>query len=187
MCVIWRYAIYFSELDIPFKQFALRWRTEEEVLDGSGETTCGNTRCEHHFPTRFQNKEDKPALTTLELPFTYVEHGESKSALVKVVLCGRCVKKLMWNHNKEKEKRRAEEETTVPQDLPEEEGAKALKNVDEEDSPEKHRQKKRLRESTEEKERSHKRRASRSASPRHRHKDEKRAKRQSSHSRAHET
>jgi protein FRA10AC1 len=43
-------------------------------------------------------------LTTLELPFGYVEHGKSKSALVKVVLCGRCFKKLMWKRNKEKEK-----------------------------------------------------------------------------------
>jgi len=37
----------------------------------------------------------------LELPFAYVEQGESKSALVKVVLCGRCLKKLMWKKTKE--------------------------------------------------------------------------------------
>ena len=41
-------------------------------------------------------------LTTLELPFVYEEHGENKSALVKVVLCGKCLKKLMWKRTKEK-------------------------------------------------------------------------------------
>ncbi|KAI0267693.1 folate-sensitive fragile site protein Fra10Ac1-domain-containing protein [Gloeopeniophorella convolvens] len=81
---------------------ALRWRTEAEVLSGAGETSCGNTRCEHH------DNPDAPAqLATLELPFTYEEHGERKSALVKVVLCPRCTKKLMWKHNKQKETRAA--------------------------------------------------------------------------------
>ncbi|KAF8150718.1 folate-sensitive fragile site protein Fra10Ac1-domain-containing protein, partial [Crassisporium funariophilum] len=84
--------------------FSIRWRTEEEVLSGAGETTCGNTRCKHHFAPRFQDeRESKPSLTTLELPFGYVEQGESKSALVKVVLCGKCVGKLMWKRRKEKE------------------------------------------------------------------------------------
>lgn len=79
-------------------QFALRWRTEDEVLSEAGEATCGNTRCAHHRPGGAQ-----PPLTTLELPFAYAEHGEHKTALVKVVLCGRCVKKLMWKRRKEKE------------------------------------------------------------------------------------
>ncbi|TFK69971.1 hypothetical protein BDN72DRAFT_767233 [Pluteus cervinus] len=83
--------------------FALRWRTEDEVLLGAGETTCGNTRCEHHSPPRYQN-DPKPSLSTLELPFAYVEHGEGKSALVKVVLCGKCLKKLLYKRRKEKER-----------------------------------------------------------------------------------
>jgi len=89
-------------------KFALRWRTEEEVLSGSGETTCGNTRCQRHFAPRFPGQDS--SLTTLELPFSYVEQGESKSALVKVALCERCVKKLMWKRQKgkEKEKKAAE-------------------------------------------------------------------------------
>ncbi|KAJ7592849.1 folate-sensitive fragile site protein Fra10Ac1, partial [Mycena floridula] len=78
--------------------FALRWRTEEEVLSGAGEESCGNTRCKYHDASR-----RIPTLTTLELPFTYSEEGESKSALVKVVLCDRCLKKLMWKRTKEKE------------------------------------------------------------------------------------
>lgn len=67
------------------------------MLSGAGETTCGNTRCAHHFAAGV-------GLTTLELPFAYAEHGEAKSALVKVVLCRRCVKKLMWKRERGKER-----------------------------------------------------------------------------------
>ncbi|KAK2460940.1 hypothetical protein APHAL10511_007410 [Amanita phalloides] len=79
--------------------FALRWRSEDEVLSGAGERTCANTRCELHHPAPTEQVQ----LTTLELPFAYEEHGEQKSALVKVVLCNRCVRKLMWKRNKEKQ------------------------------------------------------------------------------------
>ncbi|KAH9902768.1 folate-sensitive fragile site protein Fra10Ac1-domain-containing protein [Cubamyces lactineus] len=89
--------------------FALRWRTEEEVLSGAGETTCGNTRCPLHKEFPEQGDDIRPALTTLELPFSYLEHGESKFALVKVVLCPKCVKKLMYKRNKEKEEARRQE------------------------------------------------------------------------------
>ncbi|PCH42047.1 hypothetical protein WOLCODRAFT_72611 [Wolfiporia cocos MD-104 SS10] len=84
--------------------FALRWRTESEVISGAGEMTCGNTRCQLHE----QHEIDvaHPSLKTIELPFSYVEGGERKFALVKVVLCDRCLKKLMWKRNKEKEKER---------------------------------------------------------------------------------
>jgi protein FRA10AC1 len=43
-----------------------------------------------------------PGLLTLELPFDYEEHGERKNALVKVVLCPKCVKKIMWKREQEK-------------------------------------------------------------------------------------
>ncbi|RXW25500.1 hypothetical protein EST38_g303 [Candolleomyces aberdarensis] len=79
--------------------FSLRWRTEQEVLDGTGETSCANSRCEFH-----RDPSPAPALTTLELPFAYTEQNEPKSALVKVVLCSGCVKKLMWKRRKEKKK-----------------------------------------------------------------------------------
>ncbi|KZT67934.1 hypothetical protein DAEQUDRAFT_693258, partial [Daedalea quercina L-15889] len=100
--------------------FALRWRTESEVISGAGETTCGNTRC----PLHDQRAADelKPSLKTLELPFSYAEDGESKFALVKVVLCDKCLKKLMWKRTKEREaqqgnrKVKAEvEEARIPQ------------------------------------------------------------------------
>jgi protein FRA10AC1 len=160
-----------SRLTFTDPQFALRWRTEDEVLSGAGETTCGNTRCSHHVSTRFQNEGgNRVSLSTLELPFAYLEHGESKSALVKVVLCGRCVKKLMWKRTKEKEK----EMSALIRDsrLPGNEDSKDALEINHEDKEiEKRRQKKRSREEEEEKERSsRKRRSSRSRSPR-RHKE----------------
>ncbi|KIY51752.1 hypothetical protein FISHEDRAFT_14742, partial [Fistulina hepatica ATCC 64428] len=71
--------------------FSLRWRTEAEVLSGAGETTCGNTRCPH-----YDHEDSKVALNTVELPFAYVETGQQRDALVKVVLCERCLGKLMY-------------------------------------------------------------------------------------------
>jgi protein FRA10AC1 len=105
------------------RQFALRWRTEGEVLSGAGEETCGNTRCPHHrahgsssatnrlrqgWPTDADAERESVPLVTLELPFSYVEGGESKFALVKVVLCDKCRGKLMWKRRKEKEERERE-------------------------------------------------------------------------------
>ena len=52
-----------------------------------------------------------PPLKTVELPFAYEEEGTMKSALVKVVLCDKCLKKLMWKREKGKERaERVEEE-----------------------------------------------------------------------------
>ena len=93
--------VYASPVLHYIRQFALRWRTESEVISGVGETTCGNTRCVLH-DQRAVN-EIQPSLKTLELPFSYTEDDEAKFALVKVVLCDRCLKKLMWKRNKERE------------------------------------------------------------------------------------
>jgi protein FRA10AC1 len=79
------------------------------VLSGAGENTCGNTRCKHH-----DNQDAAVQISTLELPFAYEEHAERKSALVKVVLCPRCLKKLMWKRNKEK----ATGQPAIPSDGP---------------------------------------------------------------------
>lgn len=81
--------------------FALRWRTEAEVLSGAGERSCANTRCPLHTPPR-DEEERIPGLSTLELPFAYEERGERRTALVKTVLCARCVRKLMWKREREK-------------------------------------------------------------------------------------
>jgi len=80
--------------------FSLRWRTEAEVLSGAGDSTCGNTRCRHHSP---EPGDNTLRLNTVELPFAYVEHGEHKSALVKMVLCDKCTKKLMYKRSKDAE------------------------------------------------------------------------------------
>ncbi|KAG8773766.1 hypothetical protein FRC12_002323 [Ceratobasidium sp. 428] len=83
-------------------KFALRWRTEDEVVEGYGQFTCGNTRCAYHK----EQERRQPKLLTLELPFAYEEQREAKQALVKVVLCERCKKKLTWK----RERREDEEE-----------------------------------------------------------------------------
>lgn len=70
------------------------------MLSGAGEETCGNTRCVHHEASK---AIPMPPLRTVELPFSYEEGGEMRSALVKTVLCDRCIKKLMWKRNKERE------------------------------------------------------------------------------------
>ncbi|KAG9104809.1 hypothetical protein FRC06_009279 [Ceratobasidium sp. 370] len=82
-------------------KFALRWRVEDEVVEGYGQFTCGNTRCAYHK----EQERRQPKLLTLELPFAYEEQGEAKQALVKVVLCERCKKKLMWKRERRDEER----------------------------------------------------------------------------------
>ncbi|KAF8734010.1 Folate-sensitive fragile site protein Fra10Ac1, partial [Rhizoctonia solani] len=89
-------------------QFALRWRTEAEVISGLGQFTCGNTRCAYHRADD-DRPVPQPKLITLELPFGYLEDGEAKSALVKVVLCDRCKKKLMWKRDRDREETEGEE------------------------------------------------------------------------------
>ncbi|GBE87876.1 hypothetical protein SCP_1201010 [Sparassis crispa] len=88
--------------------FSLRWRTESEVISGAGETTCGNTRCPLHTESGMRERTVTPSLQTLELPFSYIEEGENKFALVKVVLCAKCQKKLVWKRTKEREEEKVE-------------------------------------------------------------------------------
>jgi len=105
-----RATVTFTSLPL---QFALRWRTETEVLSGAGEETCGNTRCTFHEPSR---SIKVPPLKTVELPFAYEEKGTMKSALVKVVLCDKCLKKLMWKRHKERAERGDGSEERVVED-----------------------------------------------------------------------
>lgn len=123
------------------------------MLAGAGETTCANTRCEHHNG----GSQRPPSLTTLEVPFAYTERGEAKSALVKAVLCGTCTRKLMWKRRKEKERLLAEagvvvkeEEVEAPLDG---RNSQSLRERNDGDSRE---------------ERRHRKRSSRSRSPRRR-------------------
>jgi len=151
--------------------FSLRWRTEAEVLAGAGETTCGNTRCEHHEASR-----RLPPLTTLELPFAYTEHGEAKSALVKAVLCDKCLKKLMWKRRKEKERLLADTGYAVK----EEDVEPDLDDLDRRSRRSRRRQEKTLRdEGDPREERPQRKPHSRSRSPRRHHEDGERPRRRS--------
>lgn len=89
--------------DMLYKEFAiadlsrykegkvgLRWRTEIEVVQGKGQLICGNKSC---------NCTDE--LHSYEVPFSYVEHGNKKSELVKVRTCHACSKKLFYKKLKE--------------------------------------------------------------------------------------
>jgi len=99
-------------------QVGLRWRTREEVESGRGHTTCGNKFCRstscspekspktdlllrNYFSSAISNSEFEErkllenipfglGLFDFEVPFTYVEQGESKEELVKLSLCLRC-------------------------------------------------------------------------------------------------
>lgn len=81
----------------------LRWRTEQEVLNGRGQFSCGNKAC---------NRRDVP-LTSYELHFGYIEHGEAREALVKVRCCQTCAEKLNYRGNRDRdraERKRARKE-----------------------------------------------------------------------------
>lgn len=74
-------------------KIGLRWRTEKEVISGKGQFVCGNKHC-----------GEKDGLASYEVNFSYIEAGESKQALVKLVACERCAKKLNYKKQKEKDK-----------------------------------------------------------------------------------
>lgn len=89
---------------------ALRWRSEDDVVDGIGQFTCANTRCEHHKALQSSSVH----LTSYEVNFAYqersVEPGDAlvdKNALVKIVLCHRCSRKLAYKSDRERSKRSA--------------------------------------------------------------------------------
>uniref|UniRef100_A0A453L598 Csu622 n=1 Tax=Aegilops tauschii subsp. strangulata TaxID=200361 RepID=A0A453L598_AEGTS len=79
-------------------QIGLRWRTEKEVISGKGQFICGNRHC-----------DEKHGLGSYEVNFSYVEAGEQKQALVKLVACKRCAEKLAYKRLKEKEKEKEED------------------------------------------------------------------------------
>ncbi|KAG0241192.1 hypothetical protein BGW41_006185 [Actinomortierella wolfii] len=53
-------------------RIAMRWRTEDEVIRGKGQFTCGCLRC-----------DESEGLSSWEVNFAYVEMGEKKNVLVK--------------------------------------------------------------------------------------------------------
>ncbi|KAJ3675273.1 hypothetical protein LUZ60_004315 [Juncus effusus] len=73
-------------------KIGLRWRTEKEVVSGKGQFICGNKKC-----------DEREGLGSYEVNFSYVEAGEQKQALVKLVACERCAEKLVYKRQKEKQ------------------------------------------------------------------------------------
>jgi protein FRA10AC1 len=99
-------------------QVGLRWRTEQEVQSGRGNATCGNKHCHarlekkdpqsssssllaNYYQSSLPSSEEgeKRLLENLphgvglhdyEVPFTYTEHGQTKTELVKLRLCLHC-------------------------------------------------------------------------------------------------
>ncbi|KAL3864472.1 hypothetical protein ACJMK2_006151 [Sinanodonta woodiana] len=70
-------------------KIALRWRINQEVVDGKGQFMCGNRKC-----------KESEGLRSWEVNFAYVEHGQKKNALVKLRLCPDCSYKLNYHHRK---------------------------------------------------------------------------------------
>ncbi|KAJ1696680.1 hypothetical protein LUZ63_005192 [Rhynchospora breviuscula] len=99
-------------------KIGLRWRIEKEVISGKGQFICGNKKC-----------DAKDDLGSYEVNFSYVEAGEHKQALVKLVACPRCAEKLAYKRQKEKQKekpsRKREREQEEYDDSHEDEPAKS--------------------------------------------------------------
>lgn len=134
-------------------QIALRWRVEDEVIERTGELTCGNLRCEHHravfepdddpeevreicaacserrmgaqlsairsrLGTDLTQGNERPLvpvkLSPYQVDFAYVEDGAPQRALVKLILCESCARKLTYKSRRDK---RARDE---PEDAPRE-------------------------------------------------------------------
>ncbi|GAA5882077.1 hypothetical protein JCM16303_005592 [Sporobolomyces ruberrimus] len=109
-------------------QIGLRWRTEDEVIQGTGHLTCASMRCSYHTPSQdlvsqalldeddpliVDPESSKPLVHTrleeTEMNFGYVEEGIKKSAVVKVVLCKECGRKLRRGREKAKEERESKQ------------------------------------------------------------------------------
>ena len=73
---------------------AMRWRTEQEVVDGKGQFVCGEKHC-----------TQTDGLKSWEVNFSYLEDERKKNALVKLRLCPRCSKKLNHHHKRKEAER----------------------------------------------------------------------------------
>ncbi|KAM0827292.1 hypothetical protein ACQ4PT_068288 [Festuca glaucescens] len=112
-------------------KIGLRWRTEKEVISGKGQFICGNRKCDENV-----------GLGSYEVNFSYVEAGEQKQALVKLVACKRCAEKLAHKRQKEKEK---EMKLSAEEDLKERDKRKREHDDESEDTTEDESSKKRSR------------------------------------------
>ncbi|XP_078269015.1 protein FRA10AC1 [Rhinoraja longicauda] len=74
-------------------KIGFRWRVDKEVISGKGQFCCGNKYC-----------EVKDGLKSWEVNFGYMEHGEKRSALVKLRVCNECSRKLNYHHRRKEAK-----------------------------------------------------------------------------------
>lgn len=104
-------------------KIAMRWRTEQEVVVGKGQFSCGEKHC----------KEDAK-LRTWEVNFAYIEKDDKKNALVKLRLCAECSFKLNYRfQRKELTKKVVTGTKRTAKDL-EEQGGEDVKKTKTEDS-----------------------------------------------------
>ncbi|XP_041451143.1 protein FRA10AC1 isoform X2 [Drosophila obscura] len=82
-------------------KIALRWRTEHEVVDGTGQFQCGSRHC-----------VERTDLRSWEVNFKYIEHGVPMNALVKLRLCPTHTEQLNYRtkKNEHKKQRRREKD-----------------------------------------------------------------------------
>ncbi|KAG8235109.1 hypothetical protein J437_LFUL015536 [Ladona fulva] len=101
---------------------ALRWRIENEVIEGRGQFQCGNKKC-----------LEKEGLKTWEVNFAYCEGGEKKNALVKLSsgygLCPPCSDKLNYHSKKREVTKRKRRQSDV--DAGESTKKRRMESVDE--------------------------------------------------------
>mmetsp|Transcript_25438 Transcript_25438/g.29394 ORF Transcript_25438/g.29394 Transcript_25438/m.29394 type:complete len:159 (-) Transcript_25438:1427-1903(-) len=75
-----------ADLSIPGR-IGLRWRTREEVINGRGDRTCGNKRCQNN------SDDNNSSLVTLDGSIFVVRaRDEKKIELVTLKLCSSCQK-----------------------------------------------------------------------------------------------
>lgn len=83
-------------------KIGMRWRTQQEVLQGKGQFVCGHKPCD--------NTKD---LKSYEVNFAYVEAGEKKQALVKLRVCPDCAYKLNYKKIKKMKKKLSKAEADL--------------------------------------------------------------------------
>ncbi|KAL1932006.1 hypothetical protein VTP01DRAFT_9062 [Rhizomucor pusillus] len=116
-------------------KIALRWRTESEVISGKGQFVCASNRC-----------DNTKKLTSWEVNFGYIEHGEKKNELVKVRLCPECSDKLNYKTQKrqakkESKKRKRKEESESEDEREDDSRGKRSKQASSEDEDGEHEEK----------------------------------------------
>lgn len=110
-------------------KIAMRWRTEQEVVNGKGQFSCGNKTC-----------PESEGLRTWEVNFAYKEQEEKKNALVKLRLCPECTCKLNYHHKKRevtrsKTKKRHNNEKSGPSKIKKKAQETPQKNDDQKQQP----------------------------------------------------